>query len=104
MLRGISLRNFEVFLTVSLRIKQRQGNVLIILFSDTIFCLNFCFKICFNFKGIIQLEKELANLGGSCAAALMKKDLALPIGKSHSEHRLYFIVVSHFCIGTMFKS
>lgn len=28
------------------------------------------------------MEKELANLGGVCAAALMKKDLALPIGKS----------------------
>lgn len=27
------------------------------------------------------MEKELANLGGVCAAALMKKDLALPIGK-----------------------
>lgn len=33
-------------------------------------------------QGVIQLEKELANLGGVCAAALMKKDLALPIGKS----------------------
>ena len=30
-------------------------------------------------QGVIQLEKELANLGGVCAAALMKKDLALPI-------------------------
>lgn len=33
-------------------------------------------------QGVIQLEKELANLGGVCAAALMKKDLALPIGES----------------------
>lgn len=32
------------------------------------------------FQGIIQLEKELAYLGSVCAAALMKKDLALPIG------------------------
>jgi len=32
------------------------------------------------FQGIIQLEKELAFLGSMCAAALMKKDLALPIG------------------------
>jgi len=48
-------------------------------------------------KGIIQLEKELANLGGSCAAALMKKDLALPIGKSYSKNVLcYFIIVSGF--------
>lgn len=27
-----------------------------------------------------MLEKELAYLGSVCAAALMKKDLALPIG------------------------
>ena len=33
------------------------------------------------FQGIIQLEKELAYLGSVCAAALMKKDLALPIGE-----------------------
>jgi hypothetical protein len=33
-------------------------------------------------QGVIQLEKELANLGGVCAAALMKKDLALPVGES----------------------
>uniref|UniRef100_A0A4W4F0G7 E3 ubiquitin-protein ligase MYCBP2 n=1 Tax=Electrophorus electricus TaxID=8005 RepID=A0A4W4F0G7_ELEEL len=32
-------------------------------------------------EGIIQLEKELAYLGSVCAAALMKKELALPIGK-----------------------
>lgn len=32
------------------------------------------------FQGTIQLEKELAYLGSVCAAALMKKDLALPIG------------------------
>lgn len=38
-----------------------------------------------DFQGIIQLEKELAFLGSVCAAALMKKDLALPIGmKTHS--------------------
>ncbi|XP_069061349.1 E3 ubiquitin-protein ligase MYCBP2 isoform X13 [Pleurodeles waltl] len=36
-------------------------------------------------EGIIQLEKELANLGGVCAAALMKKDLALPIGNELDE-------------------
>lgn len=52
--------------------------------------MHFCFKICFNLKGIIQLEKELANLGGSCAAALMKKDLALPIGKSYLKNLWYF--------------
>jgi len=34
------------------------------------------------FQGIIQLEKELAYLGSMCAAALMKKDLALPIGEN----------------------
>uniref|UniRef100_A0A673N0T5 RCR-type E3 ubiquitin transferase n=1 Tax=Sinocyclocheilus rhinocerous TaxID=307959 RepID=A0A673N0T5_9TELE len=33
-------------------------------------------------EGIIQLEKELAYLGSVCADALMKKDLALPIGKN----------------------
>nr|XP_033805293.1 E3 ubiquitin-protein ligase MYCBP2 isoform X3 [Geotrypetes seraphini] len=43
-----------------------------------------CFAIGYEFspgtdEGIIHLEKELANLGGICAAALMKKDLALPI-------------------------
>ncbi|XP_059502486.1 E3 ubiquitin-protein ligase MYCBP2 isoform X5 [Stegostoma tigrinum] len=31
-------------------------------------------------EGIIQLEKELAYLGSICAASLMKKDLALPVG------------------------
>lgn len=30
-----------------------------------------------------MLEKELAYLGSVCAAALMKKDLALPIGINH---------------------
>lgn len=35
-------------------------------------------------QGIIQLEKELAFLGSVCAAALMKKDLALPIGRMFS--------------------
>ncbi|XP_071198100.1 E3 ubiquitin-protein ligase MYCBP2-like isoform X16 [Salvelinus alpinus] len=34
---------------------------------------------------IIQLEKELAYLGSVCAAALMKKDLALPIGNELEE-------------------
>uniref|UniRef100_H3A1N3 RCR-type E3 ubiquitin transferase n=1 Tax=Latimeria chalumnae TaxID=7897 RepID=H3A1N3_LATCH len=37
------------------------------------------------FSGIIQLEKELAYLGSVCAAALMKKDLALPIGSELEE-------------------
>ncbi|KAA8587942.1 hypothetical protein FQN60_001136 [Etheostoma spectabile] len=36
-------------------------------------------------EGIIQLEKELAFLGSVCAAALMKKDLALPIGNELEE-------------------
>ncbi|XP_073711030.1 E3 ubiquitin-protein ligase MYCBP2 isoform X6 [Misgurnus anguillicaudatus] len=36
-------------------------------------------------EGIIQLEKELAYLGSVCAAALMKKDLALPIGNDLEE-------------------
>ncbi|XP_056108185.1 E3 ubiquitin-protein ligase MYCBP2 isoform X15 [Rhinichthys klamathensis goyatoka] len=36
-------------------------------------------------EGIIQLEKELAYLGSMCAAALMKKDLALPIGNELEE-------------------
>ncbi|KAM6446158.1 E3 ubiquitin-protein ligase MYCBP2 isoform 3-T4 [Liasis olivaceus] len=49
-----------------------------------------CFAIGYEFspgpdEGIIQLEKELANLGGACAAALMKKDLALPIGSELEE-------------------
>ena len=39
------------------------------------------------FQGIIQLEKELAYLGSVCAAALMKKDLALPIGKKGLRRR-----------------
>ncbi|XP_055726871.1 E3 ubiquitin-protein ligase MYCBP2 isoform X19 [Salvelinus fontinalis] len=34
---------------------------------------------------VIQLEKELAYLGSVCAAALMKKDLALPIGNELEE-------------------
>lgn len=33
-----------------------------------------------SLQGLIMLEKELAYLGSVCAAALMKKDLALPIG------------------------
>ncbi|XP_077339215.1 E3 ubiquitin-protein ligase MYCBP2 isoform X13 [Lithobates pipiens] len=49
-----------------------------------------CFAIGYEFtqgldEGIIQLEKELANLGSICAAALMKKDLALPIGSELEE-------------------
>ncbi|CAJ0929131.1 unnamed protein product [Ranitomeya imitator] len=41
-------------------------------------------------EGIILLEKELANLGGICAAALMKKDLALPIDSiNQSDSNLY---------------
>ncbi|XP_023654220.2 E3 ubiquitin-protein ligase MYCBP2 isoform X4 [Paramormyrops kingsleyae] len=36
-------------------------------------------------EGIVQLEKELAFLGSLCAAALMKKDLALPIGNELEE-------------------
>ncbi|XP_016393835.1 E3 ubiquitin-protein ligase MYCBP2 isoform X10 [Sinocyclocheilus rhinocerous] len=36
-------------------------------------------------EGIIQLEKELAYLGSVCADALMKKDLALPIGNELEE-------------------
>ncbi|KAM7064660.1 E3 ubiquitin-protein ligase MYCBP2 isoform 13-T13 [Acridotheres tristis] len=52
-----------------------------------------CYAIGYEFspgsdEGIIQLEKELANLGGSCAAALMKKDLALPIAGSEFEEDL----------------
>lgn len=37
-----------------------------------------------TFQGTILLEKELAYLGSVCAAALMKKDLALPIGMENS--------------------
>ncbi|KAM8976196.1 E3 ubiquitin-protein ligase MYCBP2 isoform 2-T2 [Pelodytes ibericus] len=49
-----------------------------------------CYAIGYEFspgteEGIIQLEKELANLGSVCAAALMKKDLALPIGSELEE-------------------
>lgn len=47
-----------------------------------IICQTLSDKIYAILQGVIQLEKELANLGGVCAAALMKKDLALPIGKS----------------------
>ncbi|XP_063248334.1 E3 ubiquitin-protein ligase MYCBP2 isoform X12 [Prinia subflava] len=52
-----------------------------------------CYAIGYEFspgsdEGIIQLEKELANLGGSCAAALMKKDLALPVAGSEFEEDL----------------
>lgn len=44
-----------------------------------------------TFQGTIQLEKELAYLGSVCAAALMKKDLALPIGRTY------------FCINPCYK-
>lgn len=48
------------------------------------------------FQGLIMLEKELAYLGSMCAAALMKKDLALPIGMNINDWiskcaDLYFI-------------
>ncbi|XP_072434052.1 E3 ubiquitin-protein ligase MYCBP2 isoform X16 [Chiloscyllium punctatum] len=36
-------------------------------------------------EGILQLEKELAYLGSMCAASLMKKDLALPMGNELEE-------------------
>ncbi|XP_043928839.1 E3 ubiquitin-protein ligase MYCBP2 [Protopterus annectens] len=36
-------------------------------------------------EGIVQLEKELSYLGGVCASALMKKDLALPSGNDLDE-------------------
>lgn len=39
-----------------------------------------------DFQGLIMLEKELAYLGSVCAAALMKKDLALPIGINIINH------------------
>ncbi|XP_069061346.1 E3 ubiquitin-protein ligase MYCBP2 isoform X10 [Pleurodeles waltl] len=42
-------------------------------------------------EGIIQLEKELANLGGVCAAALMKKDLALPIAGNELDEDLEIV-------------
>lgn len=35
-----------------------------------------------TFQGLIHLEKELADLGGICAASLMRKDMVLPIGES----------------------
>lgn len=38
------------------------------------------YKSIFVFQSILQLEKELAYLGSMCAASLMKKDLALPVG------------------------
>lgn len=34
------------------------------------------------FQGLVHLEKELAGLGGICAASLMRKDMVLPIGES----------------------
>lgn len=58
-----------------------------ILFLSEILVLNnsgYCNILLTNplgaFQGLIMLEKELAYLGSVCAAALMKKDLALPIG------------------------
>ncbi|XP_060681897.1 E3 ubiquitin-protein ligase MYCBP2 isoform X6 [Hemiscyllium ocellatum] len=36
-------------------------------------------------EGILQLEKELAYLGSMCAASLMKKELALPVGNELEE-------------------
>uniref|UniRef100_A0A8C9U137 RCR-type E3 ubiquitin transferase n=1 Tax=Scleropages formosus TaxID=113540 RepID=A0A8C9U137_SCLFO len=36
-------------------------------------------------EGVVHLEKELAYLGSVCAAALMKKDLALPTGNELEE-------------------
>lgn len=42
----------------------------------------------FFFQGLIMLEKELAYLGSVCAAALMKKDLALPIGTEIADNKL----------------
>lgn len=47
------------------------------------------------------MEKELANLGGSCAAALMKKDLALPIGKSYSTYFAISSLFQGFCINAV---
>lgn len=35
-----------------------------------------------TFQGLVHLEKELAGLGGICAASLMRKDMVLPIGES----------------------
>lgn len=43
-------------------------------------CLPSVDHLAIGFQGLIMLEKELAYLGSVCAAALMKKDLALPIG------------------------
>jgi len=33
------------------------------------------------FQALVHLEKELAGLGGICAASLMRKDMLLPIGE-----------------------
>lgn len=53
-------------------------------------------QILCDLQGVIQLEKELANLGGVCAAALMKKDLALPIGESGQMLRCFLVLVFNF--------
>ncbi|XP_010576465.1 PREDICTED: E3 ubiquitin-protein ligase MYCBP2 isoform X16 [Haliaeetus leucocephalus] len=63
-----------------------------------------CYAIGYEFspgsdEGIIQLEKELANLGGSCAAALMKKDLALPIAGNEFEEDLEILEEAALQVG-----
>ena len=37
-------------------------------------------------ESLAQLEREIACLGGMCAASLMKRDLALPHGKFSVPH------------------
>lgn len=45
-----------------------------------------------------MLEKELAYLGSVCAAALMKKDLALPIGmETVDELNHLFLITCFYC-------
>lgn len=68
----------------------RDCHLYLIMHSRTMLCSRLNDMMCllqyFNdnhlwpFQGLIMLEKELAYLGSVCAAALMKKDLALPIG------------------------
>ncbi|KPP60387.1 hypothetical protein Z043_121621, partial [Scleropages formosus] len=50
-------------------------------------------------EGVVHLEKELAYLGSVCAAALMKKDLALPTGKRspHLSSSLYLFTLGCVC-------
>lgn len=48
------------------------------------------------------MEKELANLGGVCAAALMKKDLALPVGKCDLVLGIYDSFKSYKIMNRMF--